>query len=176
MRKILLVVIMFIYVGCGDKKEANNEESQPQITITPNAINLDDTSLPASYDMDGNKRVNLAIDGEDSILTRELGARASVKNNYDKVSKELLGKRLSRNYFLKCSSCHDDYANGVVGPSLLNKSSAEIFDMIKAYKTRSAKNVLMEYLVSQMGDDEIRSLADEIANFNAKVRAQNESR
>ncbi|MFV0481047.1 MAG: c-type cytochrome, partial [Campylobacteraceae bacterium] len=62
------------------------------------------------------------------------------------------------------------YANGVVGPSLLDKNSDDIFGMIKAYKTDEKPNVLMRYLISQMDDKEIRSLADEIAEFNKEVR------
>ncbi|MDR1614880.1 MAG: hypothetical protein LBS26_04840 [Campylobacteraceae bacterium] len=172
MSKFLTVLaILLLLVGCNDKKE--NEESFKEvgtIKITPNALETADNDIITTYDMDGNKKITLSISGEESTLTRQLGAIVSVKNSYDSVQKELLSKRLGKNYFLKCSACHDDYANGVIGPSLLTKNSDEIFDMIKAYKIKSQNNILMQYLVSQMEDGEIRSLADEIASFNKEVR------
>jgi cytochrome c553 len=76
---------------------------------------------------------------------------------------------LSKNYIVKCSACHDDYANGVVGPSLLHKSAEDIANKIKAYKNLTQANVLMKYLVSQMDDAEINALAQEIANLNKEI-------
>jgi cytochrome c553 len=63
----------------------------------------------------------------------------------------------------------------VVGPSLLHKSADEIADKIKAYKNLTQVNVLMKYLVSQMDDEEIESLAKEIAQLNKELmEAKNE--
>jgi cytochrome c553 len=168
---LAMAMIAFLLAGCNSKKDKQTgAENEGNIKITTGAFNVPEHNIPVNYDMSGNKKIDLSLEGEESTLTRQLGAIASVKNNYSKVQKELLAKRLGKNYFLKCSACHDDYANGVIGPSLLAKSSNEIFDMIKAYKTKERNNVLMHYLVSQMEDSEIRSLADEIAVFNKEVR------
>lgn len=83
-----------------------------------------------------------------------------------------MSKSLSKNYIVKCSACHDDYANGVVGPSLIEKSEKEISDMIKAYRAKTKVNELMKYLVSQMDDKEIESLAKEISNLNKEIQRQ----
>ncbi|MDR2080973.1 MAG: hypothetical protein LBP54_03695 [Campylobacteraceae bacterium] len=168
-RLLILTAAAFLLAGCNDKKEPR-QSNEGSIKITDGAFEVSKYNIPVNYDMSGNKKINLSLEGEESALTRQLGAMASVRNNYDKVQKELLAKRLGKNYFLKCSACHDDYANGVIGPSLLTKSSDEIFDMIEAYKTSSKNNVLMQYLVSQMNKSEIRALADEIAAFNKEVR------
>jgi cytochrome c553 len=82
----------------------------------------------------------------------------------------LLVKRLSKEFMVKCSACHDDYANGVIGPSLLGKSSDEIFDKIIAFKTGKKKNVLMDGLIDHMDKDNIRKLANEISTFNKKIQ------
>jgi Glu-tRNA(Gln) amidotransferase subunit E-like FAD-binding protein len=159
-------------MGCGEKRSdeaANTADEAGQISVTENAFEARAPEPLASYDISGNRRTTFAGDA-DADLLRQLTAISNVRNSYAKVSKELLAKRLSREYFLRCSSCHDDYANGVIGPSLLDKDGAEIFKMIKAYQHKDEKNVLMEYLVSQMSDDEIRALADEIAKFNEDVR------
>jgi cytochrome c553 len=170
-RFLILIAILLLLSGCDEKKEPQESVKEVgSIKITQGVLNFTDGDIIATYDMDGNKKITLSISGEESTLTRQLGAIASVRNSYGSVQKELLSKRLSKNYFLKCSACHDDYANGVIGPSLLTKSSDEIFNMIKSYKTNTKNNILMQYLVSQMEDGEIRSLADEIASFNKEVR------
>lgn len=97
---------------------------------------------------------------------------ALAKTPLQSINKALLKGHLSKNFILKCSSCHDDYANGIIGPSLLSKTSDEIYAMIRAYKDKSKKNVLMSELVSQMSDDEIRAFAKEISEFNAQFRGE----
>lgn len=179
-RYLILILIPFLFFGCEkeDKKQKEEPvvivETPPKIDIVENAMEIKSENPLIIHDIDGNERIdtNLA-EGIEANTIRQISAYYSIKNNYEKISKELLGKKLSKNYFLKCSSCHDDYANGVIGPSLLTKTSDEIFDMIKAYKTDKKDNVLMRYLVSQMDDEEISSLANEISEFNKEVRSMN---
>ena len=78
-------------------------------------------------------------------------------------------KDLSKKFIVKCSACHNDYANGIIGPSLLGRSSDFIFDKIKKFKTDPNANVLMTDLVKRMDDKEIRELADEINRFNQEI-------
>ena len=172
---ITLMVAVFLLIGC-EKKEEKKEvavvSESPSINIVENAIDISKDYSLITHDIEGKERISLAPAGEEeTTLTREVAAYHSIKNTYENINKELLSKKLSKNYFLKCSACHDDYANGVIGPSLLTKTSDDIFNMIKAYKVdKDEHNVLMRYLVSQMDDKEIRSLADEIAEFNKEVR------
>jgi cytochrome c553 len=81
-----------------------------------------------------------------------------------------LVRKLSKKFIVKCSACHNDYANGVIGPSLLGKNSNEIFDSIAAFKSGEKKNVLMTDLIKMMDEAEIRALADEIYAFNEKIK------
>jgi len=66
--------------------------------------------------------------------------------------------------------CHDDYANGIIGPSLLNKTSDQIYDMIFAYKNKQKANPLMKDLVQTLDEVQIRALANEISEFNEQFR------
>lgn len=174
---IFLTALIVLITGCGEKEtkeeaKAVVDNSQPtqQIQIIENETKIEEESPFIRYDMDGNRVVKIAPDGEETPLTKEIGALATIKNNYEKLNARILSQRLSKNYLVKCSACHDDYANGVVGPSLLDKSAEEIFDKIKAYQDLTKVNILMKYLVSQMKDEEIRSLAKEIADLNSEVR------
>ncbi len=93
-----------------------------------------------------------------------------VRSPYEKVKVSMLVKRLSKEFIVKCSACHNDYANGIIGPSLLDKDSNFIFNSIKKFKEDKDANVLMAELVKKMDDTEIRKLADEIYEFNKQIR------
>ncbi|QKF73089.1 monoheme c-type cytochrome [Aliarcobacter faecis] len=182
MKKILIsLLIASLFIACSDnkkEKELKNEQTKEQvkttsnqkITITENNTTIEKENPFISYDLDGNRVVRISPDGEETALTKELGALISIKNSYEKLNAKILSQRLSKNYMQKCSACHDNYANGVIGPSLLDKSEDEIFQAIKVYQTGEKKNVLMKDLISKMPDSEIRSLASEIAQLNKEVR------
>ena len=99
-----------------------------------------------------------------------LDANLHVRSPYESVEVSMLVKKLSKEFILKCSACHNDYANGVIGPSLLGKKVEYIYDKIIQFKNGTQKNVLMKDLVSQMSDEEIRSIAQEIHEFNEKIQ------
>ena len=190
MKKILLsVVVATLFIGCGDdseskkalenvKKEALEVKKEDKkiittstnITVTENSVTVEKDNPFISYDLDGNRVVRIAPDGEETPVTKELGAIISIKNNYEKLNAKILAQRLSKNYMQKCSACHDNYANGVIGPSLLDKNEDEIFKAIKVYQTGEKQNILMQDLIKSMPDEEIRSLANEIAKLNKEVR------
>jgi cytochrome c553 len=177
MKKIILPLVAVIaLVGCGEKKEQEQTKTTQQtakptqeiVVKSQNMEIIDDNPL-YDYDIDGNRVLKLAYDGEETQTTKQIAGLITVKNSYDNLSAEILANTMSKNFIVKCSSCHNRYANGVVGPSLLDKSAKEISDMIEAYKEGSEKNILMQYLVSQMDKAEIDALANEIANLNKKV-------
>ncbi len=98
-----------------------------------------------------------------------LGAYRYVKN-YEAVQISLLANKLSKDFLIYCSACHDDYANGVIGPSLLGKSGDYIYKQLQDFKNGKRKNVLMVQLVRRLSDEQLKKLADEIAEFNKKVQ------
>ncbi|MEA2017065.1 MAG: hypothetical protein U9N59_01345 [Campylobacterota bacterium] len=99
-----------------------------------------------------------------------LDANMHIRSPYERVQVSLIVKQLSRDFKLKCSACHDDYANGVVGPSLLGKDISYIYDKIIGFKTGKASNPLMDDLIKKMSDKDIKVMAEEIYEFNKKIQ------
>ncbi len=119
----------------------------------------DENAKPANDDASVRAKPRTTID-----------ANMNVRSPYEEVQISLLVGKLSKKFIVKCSACHSDYANGVIGPSLLGKNSNEIFDAIAAFKSGEKTNVLMDDLIKMMSEDEIRILADEIYEFNEKIK------
>lgn len=100
----------------------------------------------------------------------EIDANMQVRSPYEEVKISMMVKRLSKEFIVKCSACHNDYANGIIGPSLLDKDSDFIFSSIMKFKNNKDANVLMTGLVNQMKEEEIKKLSDEIYEFNKQIR------
>ena len=88
----------------------------------------------------------------------------------------MLVKKLSKTFRVKCSACHDDYANGIIGPSLLTRNADYIYDKIAEFKSGKKSNPLMTDLINMMSDEEIRALADEIYEFNKQIKEMREKK
>lgn len=175
MKYLVFLITLLFLVGCEQKEDVKKESSTTpkataqSINVVENATKIEKENAFVTYDINGNKIVNIAPVGEETPTTKEIGALATIRTSYEAVNSNLISMNLSKNYIVKCSACHDDYANGVVGPSLLHKSAEDIANKIKAYKNLTQVNVLMKYLVSQMDDTEINALAQEIANLNKEI-------
>ena len=98
----------------------------------------------------------------------------NIRSPYERVQISLIVQQLSNTFKLKCSPCHDDYANGVVGPSLLGKDSKFIYDSINDFKSGKKSNPLMSDLIKMMSDKEIREMAQEIYKFNQEIQSMKE--
>jgi len=118
----------------------------------------DENAKPANEDAGIRAKPRTSID-----------ANINVRSPYEEVQISMMVKKLSKKFIVKCSACHNDYANGIIGPSLLGKTSQEIFDDIAAFKSGEKENVLMTDLINMMDEDEIKTLADEIYDFNQKI-------
>ena len=88
----------------------------------------------------------------------------------------MLVQKLSKTFRVKCSACHDDYANGIIGPSLLSRDSNYIYETIADFKTGKKSNPLMTDLINMMTNEEIRALADEIYEFNKQIKEMREKK
>lgn len=190
MRKFLVfIAVVLAFLGCDNK--ANNKQNlkeQPQeksikieqnrtanttrISITKGETLKNDDNKFIKYDMHGERKVDFNLNNENNESTRNIVAYSRIKTPYESINFNLMKKRLGRDFILHCSACHDDYANGIIGPSLLRKTSDEIVDMIKKYKFKEKPNALMVQLVNQMSDEHIKKLADEIYEFNKQFREQ----
>ncbi|WP_415398187.1 c-type cytochrome [Sulfurimonas sp. CS5] len=118
----------------------------------------DENSRPANVDASVRVKPRTNID-----------ANMNVRSPYDKVQVSMLVKKLSKEFIVKCSACHNDYANGVIGPSLLGKDYEYIYNKIISFKTGKKSNPLMNDLVKMMDDAKIKKLAHEIYEFNKEI-------
>ena len=181
-------ILLAILTGCSDSNK-NNEKSKESASLpsktaatqnievvkNENALEIkvaqkeSDDNQSKSYYLNYNTNANSDASVKEKPRTA-VDANIHVRSPYEKVQVSMMVKQFSKNFIIKCSACHNDYANGVIGPSLLGKDSDYIFDKIAAFKKGTKKNVLMEGLISQMDDKEIRELANEINQFNNMIK------
>ena len=194
------LVLVSLVTGCGEKvnDEKPKEEhvatasksastgAAPQIEVVTNENAKEikvkekkvDKTQSKSYYYDYN--IKSEYDENAKPANKDAGIRAkprtsiyaniNVRSPYEQVKISMMVKKLSKKFIVKCSACHNDYANGIIGPSLLGKTSQEIFDDIAAFKSGEKTNVLMKDLINMMDEDEIRTLADEIYEFNQQIQ------
>ncbi|MDR1528869.1 MAG: hypothetical protein LBS40_00355 [Burkholderiales bacterium] len=172
----IIILITLILVGC------DKAEEQAAIPETPGKITvISEQEVPKDekhsqfigYDAKGERIIRYAPGGEETVESKNVAPHIVVRNlPYASVYRSLRMKKLSKNFIVKCSACHDDYANGVIGPSLLNLSGDEVYEMIVKYKTDRVKNIPMRELVRKMDDEEIRLIANDIAEFNKEIREE----
>ena len=195
-KKIILSAALILLIsGCGDNKktEETKEIIKVENTQTPLKIEVEENSNANEIKVtpkikDGAKNESYYYDynvkseydpnakpaNEDAAVREKprttIDANLNVRSPYQKVQISLLVKGLSKEFIVKCSACHNDYANGIIGPSLLDKDATFIFNQIKKFKEDKNANVLMSDLVKQMSDENIQKLADEIFAFNKEIK------
>lgn len=127
-----------------------------------------------TYNVQGESQIQYAPEGQDvTEAVKNVQVVVAARNSpYGSINANLLSKRLSKEFILLCSACHDDYGNGVVGPSLIDKNEQEVRDMIQKYTDDPNANVLMADLVRRMSPEQIDFIAKDLARFNAEVQAE----
>ncbi len=168
------LLTLTLFWGCQDKKSEEHANGQaPQIKVTEGAVK-ESSAKAQSKENTGqfyysyNKEKNTT---EEEPKTRTtIDAYLHIHSPYERIRITLAIKKLSKDFIVRCSPCHDDYANGVIGPSLLDKNGTFIYNKLIAFKTGKEQNVLMKELVSQIDDSKLKSIAYEIAAFNKQVQ------
>lgn len=190
-KKLTIILLITLLTGCSSDEDKKAKSSSTQKVATASGIEISlnenakeikveekehdkkdkqyyfDYDIKSAYnpnEMPANKDASVRIKPRTSV-----DANIHVRSPYEKVRISLLVKGLSKKFIVKCSACHNDYANGIIGPSLLGKSSDFIFDNIMKFKNDKNANVLMSDLVGMMDEKEIRELADEINRFNKEI-------
>ena len=171
-KTILSLSIALLLIGCGDKKD---EKSSVTTTATTGKIEVVKSNNAKeikveekAIDKKGDKYYFSYNKDEKKSYTK-LDANLRVRSPYEDVEISLMVRKLSKEFIVKCSACHNDYANGVIGPSLLGKYLKFITKSIMDFKTGVKKNILMSELVRLMSETEINRLAKEITDFNKKI-------
>jgi len=190
---LLLTSLSVIFLnGCsGDSEKSTKSTSAKVATASSIEIVQNDnasetkvklkdhnTSQDKSYYFDYGVKSAYAQDAQpankDALVRMKprtsIDANMHVRSPYEEVKVSLMVRRLSKKFIVKCSACHNDYANGVIGPSLLSKSSDFIFEKIMKFKKDRNLNILMSDLVANMSNKEIREIADEIFRFNTEIK------
>jgi len=193
------LAVALLLCGCGDDGDSGSAatSSAGQNSVSQNSVSSNSTPQSAeqnstvkprinvksgeapkkddkfvSYDFYGERKVNFNLNGDVNETTKNIVAYSSIRNQYEKLNFDLMKKRLGHDFILSCSACHDDYANGIIGPSLLDKTDAQIVDMIKKYKFKEKPNPLMVQLVNGMSEQQIETMAKEIYEFNKQFKEQ----
>ena len=194
-KKILLSAVLALFIsGCSDKKEEQKNEVKEVVQQAPLKIEVEKNEnmkeiKVAEKDNVKNKNetyyfnyngVKSKYDPNSEPANKDAGVRIAPRTNidanlhvrspYERVKVSLLVKKLSKDFIVKCSACHNDYANGVIGPSLLKKDADSIYTSIMKFKNNKDANVLMSGLVNQMEEKEIKKIANEIYEFNKQIR------
>jgi hypothetical protein len=191
MNKILsFLLVGLFFVGCSDKQEEkkaktiqNTTAPKIEVVVNTNAKEIkvkekvqnkgENKSYYLNYGIKSKYDLESQPANEDaSVRSRPrsvLDANMHIRSPYERVQISLIVRQLSDTFRLKCSPCHDDYANGVVGPSLLGKDANFIYNAINDFKSGKKSNPLMNDLINMMNDTEIKDIANEIYNFNKEI-------
>jgi cytochrome c553 len=176
---------LLLLSGCGSDKGTNQTEGVADsqgIVVTEGAVkalkketNSKENSGQFYYSYNKEKKED-QYNSEESKTRTELDAYRDIKSPYERVQITLMIQQLSPDYRLLCSACHDDYANGVVGPALLDKNATFIFKQIQAFKTGEKKNPLMKQLVNRIDEKRLKAIAKEIERFNREIKEMRSKR
>jgi len=176
---------LLLLSGCGSDKGTNQTEGVADsqgIVVTEGAVkalkketNSKENSGQFYYSYNKEKKED-QYNSEESKTRTELDAYRDIKSPYERVQITLMIQQLSPDYRLLCSACHDDYANGVVGPALLDKNATFIFKQIQAFKTGEKKNPLMKQLVNRIDEKRLKGIAKEIERFNREIKEMRSKR
>jgi len=184
------------FSGCSDSSDKKTEnqhsaltsQTAPQIEVVQNenaqeikvkekektALQLKDGkayyydyNIKSEYDQNArpaNSDASVRIKPRTSIE-----ANMHVRSPYEKIEVSLLVRKMSKKFIVKCSACHNDYANGIIGPSLLGKDADFIYGKIADFKSGKKSNPLMNDLIKMMSDAEIKEMANEVYKFNQEI-------
>ncbi len=197
---VFALALLVFLTGCGEKKK-QEEQIQSAAVKVEQAANIEisandnaqeikvkekktDKTQSKSYYYDYNIKSeydqNARPANEDASVRVKprttVDANIHIRSPYEKVEVSMLVSKLSKTFRVKCSACHDDYANGIIGPSLLTRDADFIYNAIADFKSGKKSNPLMDDLIHMMSEDEIRLLADEIYEFNKEIKKMKEKK
>ena len=117
------------------------------------------------------------------IIKPQESAAKEAKKAEDEVARKLkalkeragsaMAFKVSPLYKQKCSSCHGVNGEGAIGPRLIGKSEADVYEALTSFKSGKRKNYVMYGLLSKMSDDDLKALSKEIGTFKEKLDAAN---
>lgn len=178
--------LLLVLAGCNRDTETASHQTtlQPSkagvITIISSDTNRQETNKDKfrTFDIRGESTIQYAPQGQEiTPEVKNVQVVVAARNSpYGSIQARLMQQRLSKEFIVFCSACHDDYANGVVGPSLIGKNEIEVREMIDKYSKDPNANVLMASLVERMTPEEIDFIATDLARFNKAIQEEKDPR
>ncbi len=71
-------------------------------------------------------------------------------------------------YKKRCSSCHGNIGQGIIGPKLMGRDKEYVLSALHEFKSGKRRNYVMYGLLGSMTDEQLEFLADEISTFQKK--------
>lgn len=175
----LAAVVVLAACGGSETEKAETPAAKKPGTITvisggDSAQERKSSSAFRTYNVRGESQISYAPEGAevtDAVKNVQVVVAAR-SSPYASIGADLMAKRLSKDFIIYCSACHDDYGNGVIGSSLLGKNAKEVREMIDKYSREPDANVLMTDLVHRLSEEKIQFIAGDIARFNAELAAE----
>ncbi len=72
-------------------------------------------------------------------------------------------------YKKSCASCHGNIGEGIIGPKLIGDSKEKILTALQDFKSGKRKNYVMYGLLSNMSNEQLEQLAEEISTFQQQL-------
>ena len=177
-----LVAAALVLSACQKEKAPSRaqEESTPagpgSITVTQGGSQDSSANHSApfrNYDVKGELQIQYAPPGQEiNEAVKNVQVVVASRNvPFLTLNAKVAAQRLGKDFIVYCSSCHDDYGNGVVGPSIMDKTGDEVREMIEKYRGDPTANVLMTDVVNRMTQEQVDRISNDIARFNAEVKA-----
>ncbi|MEA3373382.1 MAG: c-type cytochrome [Campylobacterota bacterium] len=82
------------------------------------------------------------------------------------------GFKVSKNYKMKCASCHGINGEGIIGPKLIGLKSDVVYQQLLDYKAGRKENLVMKGLLLKLDEAALKEYADEIGEFEARAKAE----
>jgi cytochrome c553 len=162
---VILAVWATIYM-IGLDKEANKLQ---RISELIKSTQMEDKKITSQQQTQQTQQVQVV----------ESSSSEAKKKQDDEVAKKLQALRekagnlaafkTSPLYKKSCASCHGNIGEGIIGPKLIGDSKDKILTALKDFKSGKRKNYVMYGLLSNMSDEQLEQLADEISKFQEKL-------
>lgn len=121
-----------------------------------------------------------AYHGGDAVVVIEDFSKDKTKNSALKENDNIKSKlknlqnkavnvakfKVSKLYIQRCSSCHGIDGGGIIGPNLFSKNKETMYKKLQGYKAGTIKNEIMQQIVENLSEKQIKELSDEIGNFS----------
>jgi cytochrome c553 len=185
--KKVLFIAALVSVGCllsaCEEEKAENLDQAKNEPTSLGSITVSKSSASSesnkgltpfrNYDVKGELQIQYAPPGQEinEAVKNVQVVVASRNAPFLTLDAKVAAQRLGKEFIVYCSSCHDDYGNGVIGPSIMDKTSGEVREMIEKYRGDPNANVLMTDVVNRMTEDQVEHISNDIARFNAEVKA-----